>query len=266
MLGTVLLHLAGTERDEALVRLAAMLASAHGARLEALHVEPVPDMPVGVLGRGASAAYLSEAEAATERLTRRSERRFKKAVADAGLPAHWSAVQGELADVLARRSRYADLVVIGRQADNDPVEDFIEQGAAPALVVPPDGSFPNTGRHVLIAWDESKEAAHAVRSALPILEKATRIIVLTVGAAEDCVPRGEALGRYLVPHGISAEVRTQPGWSSRAGSAIVGAALELGVDLIVMGAFHHARLGELLLGGTTRHLLDHAPVPLLMGR
>jgi nucleotide-binding universal stress UspA family protein len=131
----------------------------------------------------------------------------------------------------------SDLIVIG-QADPaapDPanarstVEQVVLHSARPTLIVPWTGSLSRMGHTVLVAWDDSREAARALADALPLL----------------CQAR---------------EVATE----LDVGNALLSHAADLGADLIVMGAYGHARWTERVLGGATRTLLATMTVPVLM--
>jgi zinc protease len=92
---------------------------------------------------------------------------------------------------------------------------------------------------------------------------AEKVVVMTVDAPEAGMPGADIAG-FLARHGANAEVRTEVGDDSDAGEVIVRRAQDYDCDMIVMGAYGHSRLRELILGGATRHVLHHAPVPVLM--
>ena len=121
------------------------------------------------------------------------------------------------------------------------------------------------GRNIAIAWNGSAEAGRAVAVALPLLARAGSVTILSV--AEDDrtreLPAGE-LSAYLAWHGITARSRTLPGATSHAGEALMAECRDVGADLLVMGAYTHSRLRQLILGGVTRHVLHHAALACLM--
>jgi nucleotide-binding universal stress UspA family protein len=133
---------------------------------------------------------------------------------------------------------------------------------APVLAVPEGLRRLDTEAPVLVAWNGSPEAAAAMRMALPLLHLASDVHLVEV--EEDVARYPRDLGaRYLSRHGIEAEMVQLP---ARGGVAdtIRRAAVELGAGMIVMGAYGHSRLRELLLGGVTRDLVADSPVPLLL--
>ena len=127
----------------------------------------------------------------------------------------------------------------------------------PVLVVPP-ASGATIGRRVAIAWRDDPRATKAVLAALRCLQHAERVLVLagTRGAPV-------ALPPILAEHGVAAELhRLTIGGTF--GAVLLDRAHALGADMLVMGAYQHSPLRELLLGGVTRHVLNHSDLPVLL--
>lgn len=175
---------------------------------------------------------------------------------------------------LVRHLHCSDLAVM-TQADPDSngsrderllIEDVILRGARPTLVLPRAGDF-GTPSKVLVAWDDSREAARAISDALPFLRRAARVdVVAWKEAADDAAAlalRLEALRHWLLWQGVTASTRVEVSDSS-VGAAIRSRATDADADLIVMGAYGHARWSERVLGGATRALLESTTVPVLM--
>jgi nucleotide-binding universal stress UspA family protein len=136
------------------------------------------------------------------------------------------------------------------------------------LLVPYAGRFPAVGRKVLIAWNAGREAARAVVDALPLLARASTVHVVSFnpekgGADHGAVP-GADIAQFLVRHGIKVVVHRQNNGGVDVGNQILSRAADLEIDLIVMGAYGHARMREMVLGGVTRTLLETMTVPVLM--
>lgn len=198
---------------------------------------------------------------------------------------------------LALLARHADLAIVGQAAPEQrgsaagfPAEVLTESGC-PVLVVP-HGARPNSsiavstagvaspggpapGRNILIAWNASKEAARAVREALPLLAQAERVTVAIFDADLHPAGLGDAPGAdliaWLARHGVTAEVvlaqTPRQGLLKRAGDvgeALLVLAGDRGCDLLVLGAYGHSRLRETLLGGVTRTVLEGMTLPVLM--
>ena len=132
----------------------------------------------------------------------------------------------------------------------------------PILVMPPGGSLVPGGT-VVVAWDGRREAARAMRDALPLLALASRVILQVVlsGAGPNEHGAAEAV-RWLADHGVSASLRIDEAASPA--DSLMRVTRNEAADLLVTGGYGHSRLGELVMGGTTRTLLRNVPVPLLM--
>lgn len=185
---------------------------------------------------------------------------------EAGLVAHWHADAGVPADIVEARGRRADFVVIAQQADDDDAATRQAFHAAlfhtdrPVLVVPPD-HMASFGRCVAIAWRDDGRAVRAVVPALRFLGRAERLHLITgvrPGAAAPGIPE------VVSEHGVQAELHILPIGEGPFGKAMLAKAHALGADLLVMGAYAHSPLREVILGGMTRYMLSHADLPLLM--
>jgi nucleotide-binding universal stress UspA family protein len=168
---------------------------------------------------------------------------------------------------LVSYARTSDLVILGKEGDNgrNIAHDVLFSSGVPVIVVPrmPQASV---GRNVMIAWNGSREAARAVKDALPILERAANVTILCVNQAErgrNFQP-GEELATHLRHHGIQPRVDNIIRNGQSVGDAIVSRMADAGADLLVMGAWGHSRLREFVLGGVTRSILGQTAVPVLM--
>ena len=175
----------------------------------------------------------------------------------------------EPADALAKSAMLADLVVM----DLDSIAKFARpqsslvgavalSGNAPVLALVPNQKFMLQG-NVMIAWNDSRESAVAVREAVPLLKHAKSVKVMRIGKTEDEMRAAPVL-EYLSRHDIHAELHSTPRDWLTVEEAIEREAEEMGADLIVMGAYGHSRMRETLLGGATRYLLDCASRPLFL--
>ena len=177
---------------------------------------------------------------------------------------------------LVRHAHCSDLTLLTQAdpaaADYRSARDLVEQvllySARPTLILPCAGRFDSIGTRVMVAWDDSRESARAVSDALPLLRLAEHVLVVSwneAHALEDTTlrPRLDALQRWLMWQGVSAEVRVETTGIDIA-QAMLSRAADLSTDLIVMGAYGHARWTERVLGGATRGLLASMTVPVLM--
>jgi nucleotide-binding universal stress UspA family protein len=133
-----------------------------------------------------------------------------------------------------------------------------------AILVAPAAAPARIGEQVLVAWNGSTESALTVALAMPILEKAKRVVVLTVEGGTVPGPSGRDLTRHLVANDIAAEERTVPPGKMSTGEKILAEAQMLGSDLMIKGAYTQSRLRQMIFGGATRHILGHSTIPVFM--
>jgi nucleotide-binding universal stress UspA family protein len=201
---------------------------------------------------------------------------FEDVVGRRALSAEWRTASGYPADKASLHGRYADLIILGQIDPADPWSPLLHPAphevaltaGRPVLVVPYVGHFEQIGRRVLIGWDASREASRAVSDALPLLAAASTVSVITVDAEQAGLRHGEVPGAdvalYLARHGVKANVERTVSAGVDVGNVLLSRASGFDADLLVMGAYGHARVRELLLGGATRTVLASTPVPVLM--
>jgi len=134
------------------------------------------------------------------------------------------------------------------------------------VLIAPQIAPANIGTRVCIAWNGTAEAAAAVLAALPWLQRANAVRVLGADDYQRRGPAADELIPYLALHGIDAEAARFRSLNNSVGAGLLGAVREFGADLLTMGAYSHSRLRQLILGGVTRHVLEHASLPVLMCR
>lgn len=187
----------------------------------------------------------------------------------------WRAVEGHLVNTLNEHGRYSDLVVLGQPNLEDPedrsegVADHVAlECGTPCLVVPYIGASENLTGTILVAWNGSMESARAVKDAIPLMKKARRVEVLMVNPEQNEIQAGDIpgadIGTYLARHDIKVEAHTIHNKQIETGDVVLSHAADISADLLVMGAYGHARWRERVLGGVTQHLLEHMTVAVLM--
>jgi nucleotide-binding universal stress UspA family protein len=174
-------------------------------------------------------------------------------------------------------SLYADLIIVGQ---NDPDERSLTTSSGfaelltltagrPVLFVPYfTETFPTLGTRVLVAWNGSREATRAVIDALPVLKKAARVTAIVVNAKRDRkehidIPAAD-ISLFLARHGVKVEATQSVTDEISVGDELLVRVADGAFDLLVMGAYGHSRLREIVLGGVTQTLLQHMTVPVLM--
>jgi len=175
-------------------------------------------------------------------------------------------------EVIAAEARAADLVVIGSHSVAEDVYHAFDAGMVllsvgrPVLIVP-DGVTSNAGQRVVVAWKDTREARHAVQSALPYLKVASHIALVAV--AEEVLETAahhqlDDVANYLLRHGIKVNVKAVMHPKGSISHQLISVAKSESADLIVAGAYGHTRLGEWVFGGVTRGLLQGSKVCCLL--
>lgn len=273
----ILVHVDATPASRTRIQLALTLARRFDAGLSGLHVIPEPDVPPyfkpSVVERIAK-IYAENAKVAADL----AKVLFDEETKDAHVATAWGCVTGDMEELIAERARFADLLVLGQfDTENPPTisafllpAKVVFGSPAPILVVPNADKFSDVGRHALIAWDGSREAARAIRDAMPLLQAAERVSVLVIdprqqGHMHEGTHTSELVA-HLDRHGIVAAAEEITLLEHRVASDLLDHASQLGADLLVMGAYGHSRVWEFVVGGTTQDLLERTTIPVLMSR
>lgn len=268
----------GSEPDEPAIALAEHLADAHAAALSATFLTALPDEPLAyepTVVAGVWAELLGRARTEADEERKQVEARMRRS----GREVEFRTIEAlgrDLGRVAAVHARYSDLTVLARPRDDaggdmrvETIEGVLYHAGRPVLIAPPGWTAAHPfGQNIVIAWDASREATRALAEARTFLGKCARATVLTVDAKPKTFGHGDQPGLNIAAHlarrGVNVEVRNADG----AGRPIARVLLEeteaLGGDLLVMGAYAHSRLREMVFGGATRDVLSSATVPVLM--
>lgn len=273
---TIVAYVDEAARCQALIEVAETLAARHDAHLVGLHV--VPNVQIYAAAEAGMVADVFEAERDQhEKAAGEAEELFRKAMSGVAHSHEWRRVEEGtelIGDRVLEHGLVADLVITGqidpevesRRRIGTP-ERVLMHGGRPLLMVPYVGSYPNLASHVMIAWRPTGEAARAVFDALPLLQEADRVTILTIdpepGASDD-VAGGEALARSLARHGVSAHAAHTASGGIGVGATILSRLADDAADLLIMGGYGHARFSEYLFGGATRDVLREMTVPVLI--
>ncbi|QRM27580.1 universal stress protein [Microvirga sp. VF16] len=167
-------------------------------------------------------------------------------------------------------ARTHDLTVLDSEpislaVDRGLIEAILTESGRPLVVVPP-GREAFAGNRIVVAWDGSAKAARALNDALPLFRAASEVELVSVTGEKDLahtVP-GPEIAPHLTRHGINVSVLNLPALDGDVAETLRNHVRLTRADMIVMGAYVHSRLRELLLGGTTQSLLKNSPVPLFL--
>jgi len=271
---TIVVHVSDKRRAESILAPAMQLAAKNNAHLVGLHAYasmPAPPIPVPF-----TSEVLSRIVADVHQNAESIAATFYRLTSGQPFTSEWhlqQLPQTELASAVMREGRAADLIVAG-QTDSDwdlsPMLDFPErlalESGRPVLVIPYVGAYENIGRNIVIAWKGSREAARAVFDALPLLEAAENVTILEFkerGNRSDSLAPDTSIAAALARHGIKPVIYSSAAPDIDIGDEILSRLVDLGADLLVMGAYGHSRMRELVFGGVTRHIARHMTVPTL---
>jgi nucleotide-binding universal stress UspA family protein len=288
MLKSIFVPLQGLPCDVEALTTAYHIARRFNAHLDCLHVRPDPRLLVigttaGMetgLGTGVFPADIWNT------LVEADQRRLKAArahFADAckkfsvskdspGVSASFRDIEGDPVRDLTTNARYCDLVVLAShsliaETAWDARGDLIIGCGRPILLVPAKAGLESLST-IVMAWKDTAEAARAVTAAMPLLSKATNVIVLCAreGSAkvEDALRSAERLATVLRRHGLAAHAEHVPAQHKSVPEAIIDRAQALSADLLVMGAYGHSRVREFVFGGFTKHVLGESRLPALI--
>ncbi len=283
----VLLPLTGTAAGEAALTTSLMIARLWNAHVLALHVRVDSRDVAPLAGEGLSGAMIEEMMSATEKesgerahavraMFERFVARHDVVVSEARAGADYAtaafaAVTGREEDIVAQQARLADVTVVPHPdagedvSSSDALHAVLFDSGRPVLISP--RVAPTTiGTRVCLAWNGTAESASSALAALPWMQRAEVVRILSADGYQRRGPGAAELGAYLALHGIKADVEMFQSVGNSVGAGLLAAARRFDCDLLSMGAYSHSRLRQLILGGVTRHVLEHANLPVMMNR
>jgi len=269
---TILVHLAADPDHEERLKVAMDIARRNKAHVNALFVTKPLHMPGEVTGRAASASYIASTAREAKRRADQLEQEFADACDRDKISHTWICEDGDHIDMLEKHVHAADLLIV-TQVETKFIDEILYPpipekltliSGCPVLVLPIGWTHSTFNTHALVAWKSSRESVRAVRDSLDLLNDAEKVTILAVGPeVTDSLP-AEEIQQYLERHGIAAEIRKDFKDKSHYGEIILAHAKDMGADLIVMGAYGGSRFREMVLGGTTREIMNGMDVPVLM--
>ncbi|MEP3247366.1 MAG: universal stress protein [Sneathiella sp.] len=269
-LKTILLHLTNDERLETRLSVALSLAAENKAHIVGLYTITPVTPPTSFMGyippefvertRGIEAENAKQAAARLQ--TKADAENISCSVIEE---------EGYAPDILVKHALTSDIVVIGQVDPDDDAsaqyqnlaDDLVVGCPCPVLSVPYAGNFKAFGSHIIIGWNNTPEASRAMRNALPFIRKAEKITLLNVNPATDQSVGNEAAKQFLERHGATVEVKVGYWPELGVGNALLDALVDYNADMLVMGAYGHSRLREMILGGATQEILEHMTAPVL---
>lgn len=273
---TILIHMTRRHDADSLMEAACALARKYNAHLIGMAafsaIPPVPPLTVPYSGE-----VIREMQQAAEQAEQALKQAFDAATHDAPFVSEWVRVKGLTSDLVGAvldQARAADLIVAS-QRDPDwelgPVLDFPEQlaleGGRPVFLVPRKGQKDLNIDKVAVAWNGSRESARAAFDALPFLDAAKEVTILTVtddGKPLATLTPATALAATLARHGIETSITELQTANAGVSKTLLNEVTRMGADLLVLGAYGHSRLREFVFGGVTRDITNDSDIPVLM--
>ncbi len=179
----------------------------------------------------------------------------------------------QLSNLMSQTAKFCDLVVLPRpfgpertEVDEKITESALIDSECPVLIIPDEDSG-HRETNAVIAWDGSTHALRAVRSAIPLLKKASKVDIVIIANTRHTEIEAEVsndIATFLTRHRINVEVNVLPHSAAKISDILRTHANELGANLIVMGGYGHSPMREFLFGGPTRNMLQDCRVPILM--
>lgn len=268
MVKTVLICLTAGAKAQPHVEPALQAAKAFGATAVGLcivTVQPIPAYAEAPLTVEVFEQELQRRRADAQAL----ERRFAEAARKAEVPSEWRRVEGDWLDIAQAMGRTGDLVVLAQDNPDDWVspgetEELVLTLGRPALVIPYVGGRSAVGGKAIVAWSGTRESARAVHDAMPFLAHASSVVLVGVNLDAKARNSMELLREQLGRYGIKADMSGLSAAGMDPGDILLNTAADEGANLLVMGAYGHSRMRELILGGATRTIFQHMTVPVLL--
>jgi nucleotide-binding universal stress UspA family protein len=270
---TILAIIQSAEDAERVSDCAGALAARYEAHLIGLHAEALPVPYTSTIGFP-DAEFIQASTEVNQERSKKIEAIFRKHTNDAGIAAEWRSLEsfsGDSAHSGVASARSCDLVVAaqsGSDGASPDVDSLLYEAGRPVLITPHDAPCLASFRRVIVAWNGSREASRATFDALPFILEAESTEILLVDPPEnpDVVEAGADIAAALERHGANVTVHTEASGGLATDDVIRGRLAATGADLLVLGAYSHSWLRELLFGGVTRTVLQSMPVTAFLSR
>lgn len=282
MMRTILVPLAPGLASQPALDAALAIAKRMNSHIRALYVRPDPDAAIGYFPEIAATAKIDRDAIASEdqKAAEGARARFDAWRSQHGIPetlsdgrldtcfATWTEQTCEIETAVTHFGRVSDLIVMTRRHPADTMaarclDSALFGSGRPALLVP-NAPFGDMLSHVMIAWNGSLEASHAVFAAMPLLRAAQWVSTFYSPEGEPEKQPGAELVEALSWYGIRVHEERPSKAAGSVGADLLKTAHRVEATMIVMGAYTHSRLRQAFLGGVTRRVLQEAPIPVLM--
>jgi nucleotide-binding universal stress UspA family protein len=263
---TILVELADDSGLEQRLQVGRSLADRFQAMLIGMHVTPPPFISgaYGEAGVYIGPDLIKAQRKENREIAERVQAIFRRLCGE-GSNAVWQEAEGDRGNLLGEAARTTDLLIarhakVGVTEAPDVLDQLVTVAGVPVLAMPSDFAG-ELGQTALVAWNGSREATRAVHDALPLLHDAKRVVLSAVG--DEAATTLEAAAAMLRRHNLTVHAHKVDELDGNAGEVLLAHASAHAADLLIMGAYGHARLRELVFGGATRHILREAALPVL---
>ncbi|MCP4288385.1 MAG: universal stress protein [Gammaproteobacteria bacterium] len=270
----ILVHIDQTPHCEKRVKIALRLAASQGAELTGLFSK----------GNAFMESRTSGLEKRRKLHTKTSEKlrdKFKPLAKEAGVNFNWITAPFDrsddfVADQMIFYSQHFDLVVVSQHdieaydgsIPMDLAERLVMETGRPVLIIPYAGEFKTLGKRVIVAWNTGRESVRALNDSIPLMCDSKKVKVIAINPHQKGKRHGEVpsadIVQHLIRHGVKAEGDHFTTDGVDDGNLLLNLVSDEHADLLVMGAYGHHRFRELILGGTTKEILEHMTTPVLM--
>ena len=189
-------------------------------------------------------------------------------VPEGRVSASWHEIEGHQAAIVAVRGRLADVIAVAQPeksgvSGHKTLESALLETGKLVLMCPPKPTD-RIGGHVCVGWNGGAEAARTISAAMPILEAADKVTVFSSPDGLEDKLSADDLREHLGWHDVNAEVTTMNVGATEVGNMLLAETGRAGGDVLLIGGYGHSRRRELVMGGVTRHVIEHADIPVLL--
>lgn len=273
---TIVAILQSEEDVERVLACAMPLAERFESHLIGIHAEALP-IPYTSATGFPDTEFLQVSATMNKERSDRLHAAFLKAVENSGLSFEWRSLESFSGDSAASgvtSARAADLIVAAqRESGGDAsadIDTLVYDAGRPVLVVPHSGAIVSSFRHILLAWNGTREAARAAFDALPFMVEAEKTEILVIDPPdtpeESADSAGSEIAAALARHGVNVGVANLESHGNSVEDVIQNRLAETGADLLVLGAYSHSWLRRLLFGGVTQSVLRSGQVAAFLSR
>jgi nucleotide-binding universal stress UspA family protein len=176
--------------------------------------------------------------------------------------------KGETIRTIEEKCRLSDVFVLPRSSEEQNYDAIIStvlfSCKKPVIIVPPEYKTDKKSKNILIAWDGSVEASNAVTFSIPLLIDANVHIVNFEETFDKLEISIDELKSYLELHNVNSTIIDASSYTETVSNNILKLADRIGSELIIMGAWSHRRITELVLGGVTRDMYHKTKYPVFL--